>query len=117
MVIRLDPLMDLIANPYDNGAAAIAAVAEFTPDVVLMDVDLHGDIDGIEVTRRIVRAVPGTNVVVMSGASDSNGLLVKAIEAGAVGFMSKVEAATKILVAVRAAAAGQSLLDTETLAW
>lgn len=117
MVIRLDTGMNLLADPYDNGAAVIAAVAELKPDVVLMDVDLHGDIDGIEATVRITRACPGTKVLVMSGSGDSDELLVKAIEAGAAGFISKVEAATKILVAIRAVAAGQSLLDTETLGW
>lgn len=117
MVIRLDPGLSLLAEPYDNGAAVIAAVAELKPDVVLMDVDLNGEIDGIEATGRIVRACPGTKVLVMSGSGDSDELLVKAIEAGAAGFMSKVEAATKILVAIRTIAAGESLLDTATLGW
>ena len=117
MVVRLDPGMTLLADPFDNGAAAIAAVIELKPDVVLMDVDLNGDIDGIEATGRIVRACPGTKVLVMSGSGDSDELLIKAIEAGAAGFMSKVEAATKILVAIRTVAAGESLLDTATLGW
>ena len=117
MVVRLDPGLTLVADPFDNGAAVIAAVAELTPDVVLMDVDLHGDLDGIEATARIVRAYPATKVLVMSGSGDSDELLVRAVEAGAAGFVSKVEAATKILVAVRAVAAGESLLDTATLGW
>ncbi len=117
MVVRLDPGLNLLADPFDNGAAAVAAVAELKPDVVLIDVDLMGEIDGIEATSRIVRTSPGTKVLVMSGSGNPDELLVRAIEAGAAGFMSKVEAATKILVAVRAVAAGESLLDTATLGW
>lgn len=116
MVVGMDPGLELLADPFDRAAPAVATVAELKPDVVLMDVDLPGGMNGIEATRAILALSPRTKVVVMSGSGDPDGLLVKAVEAGAAGFLPKTEAATRILAAVRAVAAGESLLDSGTLA-
>jgi len=69
--------------------------------MALMVVDLPG-MNGIEATKAIVTERPSTEVVVMSAISDPDAMLVAAIGAGAVGFLSKTEAASKILGAVRA---------------
>ena len=116
MLIGMESDLELVAEPFERAAPAIAAVAEFAPDVVLMDVELPGGTSGIEATRTITEQSPRTKVVVMSGSSDPDQMLVDAIGAGAAGFMPKTEAATKILGAVRAAASGESLLDSATLA-
>ena len=116
ILIGTQPDLELVAGPFERAAPAIAAVAEFAPDVVLMDVELPGGTSGIEATRTITEQSPRTKVVVMSGSSDPDQMLVDAIGAGAAGFMPKTEAATKILGAVRAAASGESLLDSATLA-
>lgn len=116
MLIGMESDLELVAEPFERAAPAIAAVAEFAPDVVLMDVELPGGTSGIEATRTITEQSPRTKVVVMSGSGDPDQVLVDAIGAGAAGFIPKTEAATKILGAVRAAASGESLLDSATLA-
>ena len=115
MLIGMDPLLELIAEPFNRAEVAVAAVTELQPDVVLMDVDFPSGMSGIEATRAIVTQLPSTKVVVMSGSSDPDAMLVAAIGAGAAGFLPKSEAASKILDAVRAAANGESLLDSATL--
>jgi DNA-binding NarL/FixJ family response regulator len=51
----------------------------------------------------------------MSGSADPDGVLVQALSAGAIGFLSKTEPASAILRAIRAAARGTSLVDTAML--
>ncbi len=116
MLIGMDPGMQLVADPVDTAEHAVSVAAEHSPDVVLMDVELRGPVNGLEATRRIRQVCPATNVVVMSGAADPDRLLVEAIEAGASGFLPKTEAASDILGAVRAAARGEPLVDSATLA-
>ncbi len=70
-----------------DGAAALAAVAELSPDVVLLDVQLP-DIDGFEVTSRLTRAGASAAVVLVSSRDgDDYGSL--AGDSGARGFIAK----------------------------
>jgi NarL family two-component system response regulator LiaR len=114
LMVGMDDGLELVADPFNRAETAVAAIAQFEPDVVLMDVDLPG-MNGIEATRAIVAERPSTKVVVMSGSSDPDAMLVAAVGAGAAGFLPKSEAASKILAAVRAAAEGEPLLDSTTL--
>jgi len=113
LIIGMDDGLKLVADPFNTAETAVASIAELQPDVVLMDVDLPG-MNGIEATRAIVTERPSTKVVVISGG-DPDAMLVAAIGAGAAGFLPKTEAGSKILGAVRAAASGESLLDSFTL--
>lgn len=63
-VVGLTDGFDVVGEA-ESGEAAISAASELRPDVVLMDINL-GAVDGIEATRRIVAAAPGTVVVLMS---------------------------------------------------
>lgn len=116
MLVGMDQGLDLVAPPFDNAADAVASVLDLLPDVVLMDVELPGGMSGIDATREISSRAPRTKVVVMSGASHPDEILIEAIAAGAAGFLPKTEAASRLLGAVRSAANGESLLDSETLA-
>jgi DNA-binding NarL/FixJ family response regulator len=115
-LIGMDEGLVLVAAPVQTGQDAIDAVEQYRPDVVLMDVELIGVMDGFEATRHIKEISPQTNVVVMSGVADPDSALIKAIEAGASGFLPKTEAADRMLDGVRAAARGESLIDAATLA-
>jgi NarL family two-component system response regulator LiaR len=115
MVVGLDKTLDLVAPPVHTPEEAIALCAEHLPNVVLMDIDLKGSMSGIDATRRIKETSPATNVVIMT-AHDDDRLLVEAVEAGASGFLSKDEAADRLLSAAKAAADGEVLIEPETLA-
>jgi len=85
------------------------------PDVVLMDIEFRGPMNGIEATRRIKQTSPSTKVVIMT-AHEDEGLLVEAVEAGASGFLRKTEGVDEFIAAVKAAADGEILIDRVALA-
>lgn len=115
MVVGNDPTLALVRRPVASPEAAIKAARRYEPDVVLMDVTFRGsDMTGIEATRRIKAAVPDTNVVIMTANEDDH-LLIDAVEAGACGFLQKSQAVAGLLSSVRAAAAGDPLIDDRVL--
>ena len=91
-----------------DGEDAVAAAARLRPDVVLMDIRMPV-LDGIEATRRIVRAQPGTRVLILT-TFGLDGYVYDALRAGASGFMLKDAAPEEILAAVRIVAIGEALL-------
>jgi DNA-binding NarL/FixJ family response regulator len=70
-----------------------------------MDVQMPGDLDGIEATRRITSAHDGVRVVMLTMNEDDDTVL-SAIRAGASGYLLKGSGADEVLGAVRAAHAG-----------
>lgn len=114
-IVSTDPGISLVADPVDNGLDAVELCQVHQPDVVMMDIDLPGEINGVEATRRIRRVSPTSKVVVVSGHQRPT-ILVEAIEAGAAGFLDKNTAIDDLLGTVRAAAAGEVLVDPVVLA-
>ena len=109
-------LADLLSNVPDfevvgaaaDGAEAVVLAAELRPEVVLMDL-LMPEVDGIEATRRIVRADPNVQVVVLTSFSDRP-RIIEALDAGAVGFLLKDAEPQELFQGIRAAARGESPL-------
>jgi DNA-binding NarL/FixJ family response regulator len=100
--------VDVVAEASD-GASAVEVVRDAAPDVVLMDVSMPG-ISGIEATMRI-RAVAPTAQVIMLTVSADEREVEESIWAGACGYLLKDAPVEQILVAIRAAAAGESHLS------
>ncbi|MEV6582267.1 response regulator transcription factor [Streptomyces sp. NPDC051582] len=94
-----------------NGAEVLAAVAAGPVDVVLMDLRMPV-MDGIEATRRLTGEHPEVAVVVLTTFADDDSIL-GALGAGARGYLTKNAGRRDITRAIRAAAAGQSVLDRE----
>ncbi|HET9287859.1 MAG TPA: response regulator transcription factor [Gaiella sp.] len=92
-----------------NGEEAVALCAERKPDVVLMDLEMPV-LDGIEATSQIVAAQPGVAVVVLTSFSDRDEIL-RALDAGAVGYLLKDAEPADLAKAVDAAARGEAPLD------
>jgi DNA-binding NarL/FixJ family response regulator len=92
-----------------NGEAAIAAVAEHDPDVVLMDIRMPG-MDGLAATRQIT-GQPDPPKIVMLTTFDLDDYVYEALRAGASGFLLKDSPRHDLIAAVRAAAAGDGLLS------
>jgi DNA-binding NarL/FixJ family response regulator len=91
-----------------DGEDAVAAAGRLKPDVVLMDIRMPV-LDGIEATRRIVRAQPGTRVVILT-TFGLDTYVYDALRAGASGFMLKDAPPEEIAAAVRIVANGEALL-------
>ena len=92
-----------------DGEHAVALCAEQRPDVVLMDLEMP-DVDGIEATRRIKAAQPETAVVILTSFSDRERIL-RALDAGAAGYLLKDAEPDELRRAVQAAARGDVPLD------
>jgi DNA-binding NarL/FixJ family response regulator len=115
MVIADDEELELVAPPVDTAEDAVALCAEHRPDVILMDVQLRGAATGLDATRELKTVSPDTQVVIVSGMGQDR-LLVEAVEAGASGFLDKTEAVEEAIKAIKAAAAGEPLIDPIVLA-
>ncbi|NEA31385.1 response regulator transcription factor [Streptomyces sp. SID13031] len=107
-LLRLLPGIDVVAAASD-GLEALELVAEYAPDVLLVDLRMPR-CDGVETTRRVRAEHPGTEVVVLTTYSDDDSVL-GALKAGARGFLTKDADAESIGRALQAAAAGQSIID------
>ena len=91
------------------GAEAVRAVAELTPDVVVMDLNMPG-MSGVEATRQITSISPLTRVVVLT-ISDQDGDVMDAILAGACGYLLKDASIQDLIRGIGAAAVGESLIS------
>jgi len=99
-----------VVGQAGSGPEAVALVAELHPDLVLMDLRMPGG-DGVEATRAIAAAHPGTRVVVLTTYETDQDIL-RAIEAGASGYLLKDIAPAELARSVRSAAAGETVLAT-----
>lgn len=100
--------IELVGAAADGGEA-VRLCADERPDVVLMDLEMPV-LDGIEATRRIAASHPEVAVVVLTSFSDREQIL-RALDAGAVGYLLKDAEPEELAKAVRAAARGESPLD------
>ncbi len=93
-----------------DGEEAIRHAQEFQPNVVIMDLGLP-HMDGIEAIGRLVGILPTTRVLVLS-ASDERADVVKAMRAGASGYLLKTADPTEVVDAVRRIHRGEAVLPT-----
>jgi DNA-binding NarL/FixJ family response regulator len=107
------PDMEVVGEA-STAAEAVKAAEKLKPDVVLMDIRLPGE-GGIEATAQVTRQVPDSKVVMLTSFADDE-LVVRAIRAGAVGYVLKQVGNEELLRAIRAAARGEALLDPSTTA-
>jgi DNA-binding NarL/FixJ family response regulator len=106
-ILDTEPDTDVVGEAGD-GEDAVAAAARLRPDVILMDIRMPV-LDGIEATRRIVRAQPGTRVLILT-TFGLDTYVYDALRAGASGFMLKDAPPEEIVAAVRIVASGDALL-------
>jgi DNA-binding NarL/FixJ family response regulator len=105
--LAAQPDLDVVGEAAD-GLEALAAVAEHQPDVVLMDLRMPR-MDGATATGRIAAAHPGVRVLVLT-TYDTDADIVRAVEAGATGYLLKDTPLPQLADAVRAAARGETVL-------
>ena len=109
--VLIDSADDLdVVGEADNGEAAVAAVVEYRPDVVLMDIRMP-EMDGIEATKRITSSADlAETKVLMLTTFDLDEYVHEALRAGASGFLLKDTPPGELLDAIRIVAAGEALL-------
>ena len=90
-----------------DGAEAISACAELSPDVVLMDVRMPG-VDGIDATRAVTATDSPPKVLVLT-TFDLDDVVYEALRAGASGFLLKDAPEERLITAIRVVADGGSL--------
>jgi DNA-binding NarL/FixJ family response regulator len=100
-----------VVGEATNGDDAVSIVLAEHPDVAILDVRMPG-LDGVEATRRIVRDHPSTRVIVLSAQSDAE-VAVRALRAGAVGFLPKDAFGSTLLDGIRSAASGEVALTPD----
>lgn len=92
-----------------DGRSAVDGVAEHEPDVALLDISMPV-MDGIEATRRIAESGARARIVILT-ASAGRETILRAIDAGALGYMLKDAPPDDLLDGIRAAARGDAPLD------
>jgi len=103
-----DPGFEVVAEAAD-GREAVSRTEVFNPDVVLMDLRMPV-LDGVGATREIVERGLGAAVLIVT-TYDTESDVLPAIEAGAIGYLLKDTPRDELRKAVRAAAAGESVLS------
>jgi DNA-binding NarL/FixJ family response regulator len=106
--LELQDGIEVVAEAAD-GEAAVRAAEAWKPDVVLMDLVMPR-LDGVGAMRELRRRLPSARVIVLTSFPDDDRLL-PAIRAGAAGYLLKNADPQDVVRAVRAAHAGEALLD------
>ena len=100
-----------IVGEAANGRDAVKAIRKIQPDVVIMDI-LMADLNGIEATEQICRECPATRVLILSMQSSSESIL-RALRAGARGYLFKESAGRELIQAIHAVNAGHRYLSAK----
>lgn len=100
-----------IVGEADNGRMALQVAREAAPDVIIMDIAMPV-LNGLEATRQLTRAIPGSKVLVLSSYSDDE-YVQQVTEAGAAGYLLKQTAAADLLKAIREVFAGNAFFSPD----
>jgi DNA-binding NarL/FixJ family response regulator len=106
-ILATEPGLELTGEAA-SGDEALVFARLHRPDVVLMDLRMANG-DGVAATRRIVTEVPGTRVLVLT-TYDTDSDILRAIGAGATGYMLKDSPRADLVRAIRAASRGETVL-------
>jgi DNA-binding NarL/FixJ family response regulator len=100
--------IDVVAEAA-SGLAAIEAVEEYAPDVVVMDLNMPG-MSGLEATQHLTEHAPATRVLILSVSAEEADV-TSAILAGASGYVLKDGPVEEVVEGIQAAATGESLIS------
>ena len=104
--------MELVAEA-ESGEEALRLCDEVQPDVILMDMVMPG-MDGATATQAICKRHPGIQVVALTSFPEE-GLVQKALQAGAISYLLKDVSADELAKAIRLAYVGRSTLAPEAV--
>jgi NarL family two-component system response regulator LiaR len=104
-----------VVGEASQGEEAIRMACEHVPDVVLMDLVMPGEVDGVEATRRVKNCSPHTQVVVLTSYHEDEHIF-PAIRAGALSYILKDIGSEELGEVVRKAARGEAVLHPRVAA-
>ncbi|MGW2325173.1 response regulator [Streptomyces sp. NPDC001700] len=97
-----------VVGQAGSGEEAVVQAKALRPDIILLDLRMGG-MDGVEATTQILRQVPGCKVVIVTTYEDDSDIL-RAVEAGAAGYLLKGSSRQELIGAVQTAARGETVL-------
>lgn len=106
-MLETQPEFEVIAEA-ENGREAFEQIGKLKPDVVLMDLRMP-EMDGVEAIGKIKEKYPDTNILVLT-TYDTDADIVRAVEAGATGYLLKDAPREELFRAVRGTAKGETVL-------
>ncbi|NNG38856.1 response regulator transcription factor [Flexivirga sp. ID2601S] len=112
LILSSAPDIEVVGS-VDDGDRAVPAVQQHFPDVVLLDVRMQR-LDGIAATGAL-RALANPPKVIVLTTFDADDVVMRAIGAGASGFLLKTAAATEIIDAIRNVAGGAGALSPQSI--
>ncbi len=101
-----------VVGEAESGADAVRMAAELRPDLVLMDLSMPGELDGVGATRGIRAHDPEVRILVLTSMAERTWIM-QAVEAGADGYLLKHSEPEVILSGIREVIAGGSPLDPQ----
>ena len=104
-MLEMEDDIEIVGEAQD-GRQAVAQARKLHPDVVLMDIAMPL-LNGLEATRQILKAVPGTRIVILSAHND-DAYVKNATESGAAGFLLKQNSSHVVCEAIRQVQKGKT---------
>lgn len=104
-----------VVGEAESGEQALSLADEHVPDVILMDLVLPGNIDGVEATRQVKRRSPRTQVVVLTSYHEDE-FIFPAIRAGALSYVLKDIGPDELAEVIRKASQGEAVLHPRVAA-
>lgn len=98
-----------VIGEASDGREAVALVQKEAPDVLVMDIGMP-NLNGIEAARQVAAAAPQVSVVILSMHSDE-AYVLRALKAGARGYLLKESAESDLIAAIRAVHAGKAFFS------
>jgi two-component system, NarL family, response regulator LiaR len=111
--LQAQPDLD-VCGAAERGEEGVRLAENLAPDVALVDM-LIPDLDGVEVTRRIRRVSPRTQVIIFTSFHEDEHIF-PAIQAGALSYLLKDSRPNELAEAVRKAARGEATLEAKVAA-
>ena len=114
VLLESDPDLEVVGEA-DAGLPAISLAFNLRPNIVVTDL-LLPDVDGVVVTESIRAELPDTQVIVLTAVSDEDVSVVRAVRAGAIGYMLKNADVNALIQTIRSAAEGHAHLSPRAAA-
>lgn len=97
-LLQFEPDLDVV-DQAENGEEAVVKARKYRPDIILMDINMPG-VDGIGASQSIAKAVPESQIIIMSVQSEAD-YLRRAMLAGARDFLMKPFSGDELVMAIR----------------